>query len=257
MNWHIRKSILGYFLLFFCGTTLQAQPGILDSAAIGLTMINIEYNGYIPGVDMADRFGFTSTIGGNVGYKFKSNFYLTAGVRYLFGGTVKEADILDAISTANGTVVIADNGNLTDVVLQERGFAIPISLGKIFPLNPTNQNSGLYVEIGGQFIEHRIAIQTPDLEPAALSPTHQKGYDRLTNGIGFRQGVGFRFFDKRNYLNFAIGLEVSENFTKNRRSINIDTGLRDDKLRLDLLSGLTASWVLPLYSKGPRKIYYK
>ena len=235
---------------------LQAQKNVRDSAAAGITMINLEYNGSLPGRDMADRFGFTSGIGGGIGYKFKSNVYLTVGARFLFGETVKEDSILRAITTAGGLIVIADNGNLAEVQLQERGWVIPFAVGKIFPLNPANQNSGLYAEIGGQFIEHRIAIRTPDLEPAALSPTHKKGYDRLSNGFGLRQGLGYRFFDKRNYLNFAIGLELSQNFTRNRRSINIDTGLRDDRSRIDLLGGLTATWTLPLYAKAAKRIYY-
>ena len=69
-------------------------------------------------------------------------------------------------------------------------------------------------------------------------------------------GAGYRFFDKRNYVNFAIGLELSQNFTRSRRSINIDTGLRDDRARLDLLGGITATWTLPIYAKSGRRIYY-
>jgi hypothetical protein len=256
MNCLIRKSISAYFLLLLGNVCVLAQPAVRDSVASSIVMINIEYNGSMAGGDLADRFGFTSAIGGGLGYKFKSNIYLAASARYLFGGTLKEDDILDAITTAGGLIVIADNGNLAEVRLQERGWVLPFAIGRIFPLNPANQNSGLYVEIGGQFIEHRIAITMPDQEPAALSRAHKKGYDRLTNGFGLRQAAGYRFFDKRNYLNFAIGLEFSQNFTRNRRSINIDTGLRDDRSRLDLLGGIIATWTLPLHASGPKKIYY-
>jgi hypothetical protein len=235
MNWFIRQSISVCFLLLG-GAALLAQSTVRDSATTGIMMINIEYNGSMAGGDMADRFGFTSAIGGGIGYKFTSNLYLTAGARYLFGGTVKENDILASITTAGGMIVIADNGNLAEVRMQERGWVLPFAIGKIFPINPANQNSGLYLEIGGQFIEHRIYFVMPDLEPASLSKEHRKGYDRLTNGLGLRQGAGYRFFDKRNYVNFAIGLELSQNFTRSRRSIN--------------------TWTLPIYAKSGRRIYY-
>ena len=106
-------------------------------------------------------------------------------------------------------------------------------------------------------MQHQIRISTPDLEPAALSTELKKGYDRLTNGLGIREAIGYRFFDKRNSFNFSVGLVFSQNFTQNRRSINIDTGLRDDSQRVDLLNGFILSWTFPIYGhKGKKIIYY-
>lgn len=255
MNSGISLTFFSYFLLLLSIQALQAQTTI-ESPSNALTLINIDYNGSMAGGDFADRFGFTSSIGVSLGYKFKSNWYTSIGGRFLFGGTVKEDNILDPITTAGGLNVIADNGNLIDVKLQERGWLIPFTLGKIFTLNPSNQNSGIYVELGGQFIEHKILIQTDDVEPASLSKEHKKGYDRLTNGFGIREGVGYRFFDNRNYINFAIGIEFSQNFTQNRRRVDFDTGLRDDRNRMDLLGGLRATWTIPITAQAPRKIYY-
>lgn len=252
---YITRTIFVIFLLLGFVRLSLAQMSIRDST-IQMALLAVSYHGAIPGADMADRFGFTSAMGLEAGYKFRNNFYILGGLRFLFGEDVKELSILSGISNSNG-LVVADDGTLADVGLQIRGMMAPVSIGKIFPVIPNyNRNSGFYIELGTQFIQHKIHFSVFGNEVAALSNTHRKGYDRLTNGIGIRESIGFRFFDNKSYVNFSIGIEFSQSFTQNRRSLNIDTGQRDIQKRMDFLNGIHASWIFPIYNRAPNKVYY-
>ena len=234
---------------------LYGQESLRDSS-IRMAILQVSYGGALTSRDMAARFGFTSSIGIEAGYKLPSNFYLTGGLRFLFSETVYENDIFRSISNNSG-LLLADDGTLSDLRFQQRGVLIPLSIGKIFPIIPNlNPNSGIYIEIGTQFIQHRIHFRTLGTQVAAISGAYRKGYDRLTNGFGLREGFGFRFFDNRGYVNFSIGFELSQNFTQNRRTINLDTGLADKRKRKDYLSGIHASWIFPIYKRAPNKVYF-
>ena len=231
-----------------------AQVSIKDSA-IGLTMIDVGYKGLFPGGDFADRFGYSSMVGVHVGYKFINNFYLSAGYDFLFGGKLREKDILNSI-TINGYLIDYE-GNYTPPRMQESGFAVPLTVGKIFGGTlANNKNSGIYIEAGAQFIQHKIWFNLPRNRIPTLTKQYQKGYDRLTNGIGATQSIGYRFFSNNGFANFVIGFDMSENFTQNRRSIDLDKGVADTKKRMDLLYGIRACWTLPIYKEAASKTYY-
>ncbi|MEM7367339.1 MAG: hypothetical protein AAF587_01990 [Bacteroidota bacterium] len=234
---------------------MLAQKSIRDSS-ISLVVLDISYRGYFPAGDMTERFGFTSVMGVDLSYKLSSNYYLSGGFHFLFADSVDMSGILDPLLTPGGFLV-TDNGLLSDVRTLGSGFVVPISVGKIFPIiKAHNSNSGLFVEIGGQFLQHKLVIQPREDEVAGLEGEYIKGYDRLTNGIGIREGIGYRYFASNGMVNFAIGLDMSQNFTQSRRSVDFSTGLSDSRQRLDLLFGIRASWTFPLYKRAPNKAYY-
>jgi hypothetical protein len=205
---------------------------------------------------MADRFGLSHTLGIDIGHKFPNNLYIQGGFGLLLGGPVREDSVLRYLEASPG-LFINDNGELTGVRLLQQGYVIPLSIGKVFPVIPDqNPNSGLFVELGGQFIQHKIQARISEGTIAALSSQNKKGYDRLTNGFGIRESVGYKYFSNSGYLNFSIGLDISQNFTRNRRSINIDTGIADTANRIDHLVGISASWILLIYNKAPNTIYF-
>jgi len=241
----------------FSVSALKAQVSLADSAIKMLNM-NVTYSGLIPAGDMGKRFGYTSTLGMDLSYKLANNFYFSVGVNYLFGGKVKEDTILKNILADNGQL-IGNNGSYVNVRLQEAGFVVPFSVGKIIPMKgiSPNKNSGLYVEVGGQFIQHKIAIQTAQSRVYAASDAYKKGYDRLTNGFGVKEAIGYRFYDSKGFYNFDIGFVFSQNFTQNRREVNIDTGIKDETKRMDLLQGFRVSWIYPIYQRAPEKFYYR
>ncbi len=242
------------FLLLMPGF-LFAQVSIGDSA-IRLATLEVTYRGGLPGEDLGQRFGYLSCMGLQSSIKFANNFYLSGGVQVLFGDVVKENDVLRHIAEQGG-LLIGNTGVLTGYRINATGWLVPLSIGKIFPIFPGhNPNSGVYVEIGGQYLRHRLGFQSYDDDVVQITGDYRKGYDRLTAGFGLRQSVGYTFFDPKGYVNFSIGLDLSQSFTRGQRTIQFDTGLPDDTPRLDLLTGLRASWTFPLYQRAPDRSYY-
>jgi hypothetical protein len=224
--------------------------------------LSIVYTADAPAGDFADRFGFTNQIGGEGGVKFASNFYGTVGAKFLFGNNVREAvagnvvQLIGSDSLGYQTMALGADGRFYSVRFFERGIVIPFMIGKIFTLGKSNLNSGLYVEIGGQFIQHKISINAIGDNVPYLSEPYLKGYDRLTNGFGLLEGVGYRYYGNNRFANFFVGLEASQNFTQNRRDMNFDTGVKDETKRLDLLMGVKVGWTFPIYRSAPEKEYY-
>ena len=255
---------LKYKLLIFAGLLLchfsYAQKSMKDST-ISFGYISLVYNAAAPGGDMAERFGFTHLIGGEVGLKFENNFYLNAGAKFLFGNVVKEdiaANVITRIGTDETgftTMALGADGRFAEVRIWERGFTIPVTFGKIFSLSDKAPNSGIYVEAGGQFIQHKVLLEVIGNNVPYLDQEHRKGYDRKSNGFGFVEGFGYRFFSKTRTINFFAGFELSQNFTRSRRSVNYDTGLRDDRLRTDLLYSFKVGWTFPIYRAAPDDYY--
>lgn len=257
----IIKRYLVFFALGFVCMGIHAQKSIQDSS-ISMGHISAVYSAAAPGGDFADRFGMTHLIGGELGYKLASGFYCSVGLKFLFGNVVKEAvagnvvQVIGSDSLGYQTMALGADGRFYSVRFFERGLVAPFLVGKIFPLGKKNLNSGLYVEVGGQFIQHKISIQAVGDNVPYLSKPYLKGYDRLSNGIGIVEGVGYRYFGNNRFTNFFLGVELSQNFTQNRRDLNFDTGVRDDSKRMDLLFGLKVGWTFPIYRTAPEREYY-
>lgn len=251
----ISLLILGLVWTLFIGTPLLAQKSIADSS-ISLVMLDISYRGLLPGGDLGERFGFNSQVGVDIGVKFASNFYVGTGFHALFSDSVNMEGVLDPL-LASGGFLVTDNGLLSDTRVLQSGFVIPVSIGKIFPIvSGHTPNSGLFVEIGGQFLMHKINIRATEDDVAGLEGEYIKGYDRLTSGLGVRESIGYRYFAKNGMVNIAIGLDFSQHLTRSRRSIDFSTGIQDTSQRLDLLSGIRFSWTFPLYRRAPSQAYF-
>ncbi|MCZ2355332.1 MAG: hypothetical protein LC115_01380 [Bacteroidia bacterium] len=248
-----RFLIIGFFVN--CFFSLSAQVSIRDST-ISLVMVSPVYCGYLPGGDMLNRFGYTSVVGLEAGYKHRSNFYATITAGFLFGETVKERTLFKDLVTSAG-LLINQNGNLTSVGVQERGTIIPLRFGKIWPIHliTKNPNSGVYTEVGVQFLEHYIHILT-DKNVPMLVGKYLKGYDRLTSGSGVLVSAGYRFFGNRRAINFLVGFDFSYNQTKARRPYDFDLKQYSSQIRKDILYGFRLGWTVPLYKQAPEKQYF-
>jgi hypothetical protein len=233
---------------------LKAQVSISDSS-ISFAMIGGSFAYQDPGGDMATRFGNNYNVGGSVQWKTKKNWIFGIDGNFLFSEQVKENDILRQISTSQG-FVIGQDGLYADIFLYERGFMFSGKVGKIFPVIGPNPNSGLIATLGVGLLEHKIRIEDKGNKAPQLSDEYKKGYDRLTNGLSLTEFLGYINFGSRRLINFMVGIELTQAFTKNRRSFNFDTMEQDDKSRLDLLFGLRAAWLIPIYRRVPKEYYY-
>jgi len=257
------------FLSLFCGVRgVFAQQNIADSTIL-LSMLQVSYGGYLPQADMGKRFGYTNFIGVEFGPKFKSNIYLTGGGYFIFGDVVHENQLF--ASTSYNLVITDPSTGRTDQyagwldrdgfdfvpTLNLRGFAASLRLGYIFKqfrppkLNP---NSGPFVEIGIQGIQHSIGISAPDNAPY-LAGDYRKGYDRLTRGVGSLFSVGFRVFSSSRFINGYVAFDYQHNFTQTLR-YNLDERRYDDRIRNDILLGFRVGWCFPVYRQAASDFYY-
>lgn len=252
MNFRSKIYLIVAFLAFSSLVSAQTHQPVFN--------LNIGYGFQLPQVDLKERFGFLNTVGVEAHY-YRNNFYIAGGWHYLFGYKVKEDNILDKIESSVTNEVIGYNGSIGEnprILLNESGYLVPLRVGKVFPklqFFAKNNYSGVYTEIGTQFIQHKISIQVKDDNVPQLTKEYLKGYDRLTNGFGLIQGVGYKYYSKNKTMNFYFGVELSENFTQNRRDWNFDQGLKDDKKRMDVLLGFKIGYMLIIKKRASGKDY--
>lgn len=242
-------------LLFFAACfASSAQVSVKDSS-ISTPLLAFSYGIHLPEGDLVKRFGPNSDIGFAYMHKTKKNWLYLAQVSYLFGKEVKETGLLDSIKDNNG-FVIDQNGGYADVRLYERGWNVYAGGGKLFPVWGPNPNSGIFAIGGIGMLQHKIRIEDIGNQSPQLAGDYKKGYDRLTNGIAVNEFIGYMYLSNKRLVNFYAGIEFTQAFTQSRRSWDYDLMRKDVTRRTDLLMGVRAGWVLPLYKRSANKFYY-
>ena len=250
-----KKTILLSILLSALPVLLHAQfKSNINDTTVNAKLVTLGYTFQLPLGDMADRFGPGNNLGAGFYFKLPYNLLLGVEANYLFGGNVREDTMLNYLYTDAGGLIGID-GYYETVFLFERGTAFWAKVGKIIPVVNSNPNSGLTLLAGAGFIQHRIKLSSPNSTLPNILNDYSKGYDRLSNGFALSQYVGFTHLDKRRLVNFNIGIEVMEGFTKSRRDWNFDQMQKDESKRLDILIGFKLAWILPFYGKGEERMY--
>jgi len=217
-------------------------------------LVYMSYAIQLPGGDLADRFGINSSLGLAGDFKTKKNFSFGLSGSFIFGNKVKE-DVLASLKNSYGDI-IDNSGNIADVLVLERGFTVNANAGWIWPLVGPNPNSGILFKIGGGFLQHKVRIEANKNYVPQIQGEYVKGYDRLTNGLLLTQFIGYQYLSNKRLINFYAGIELMQGFTKNRRDYNFDLMGPDNTNRLDFLYGIRAGWILPIYRRPPKEIYY-
>lgn len=242
-------------LLFTICFVFQANAQISDSS-INIYQVSLNYSFQVPGGDMANRYGVNSMVGPSFTFKTKSNWMIGAELGYLFGGHLKDStSVLDDIKINNGQI-INQYGEYGTILLTERGFYAGGFVGKLFPVFAKNNNSGVFVQLGAGLLQHHYRIENKDNNTPPVLDDYKKGYDKLCNGLAFRQFLAYQYLSNNHMLNFYAGIEFYQGFTQSRRSIDFDTREKDTTERLDLLYSIRVGWILPLYSRAPENFYF-
>lgn len=253
----MRRILLLFAAVIFMASTpeTRAQVNVRDSAMF-IPMLYANYTFQIPGADMKDRFGSNSNIGGGFQVKMRGGWILGADFNYIFGNNVKGSDtLLKSISTSDG-YIINSNGEFTDVYFYERGFYTSLRFGKLFPIWSPNPNSGPLITASVGILQHKIRIENPMNTAPQISGDYKKGYDKLTNGIGISEFIGYQYMGNRRLISFFGGFEFTQAFTQSRRSYDFNLQRYDSKRRVDLLWGFKVGWIIPFYKKTPAGYYY-
>jgi hypothetical protein len=204
---------------------------------------------------MASQYGHNSTIGPGFFYKTDKNWMWTAEMNFIFGNDVKNSEsIIDAINTEDGFVIGLD-GTFANIRPMERGFTLFAEVGKIIPAFNLNANSGLFFNVGLGYIQHKIRWDVENNNVLQLDDDYKKGYDRFTEGVAFTQSFGLFYLGNEGLWNFKLNAEVVEAFTTMKR-YNFDTMDGDPNGKIDLFFGLKAAWMIPLYGRAPKAMYY-
>jgi hypothetical protein len=248
----MKKISLFLTIAFLFALRLSAQVSIKDSS-IYTPIIGASYGYYLPGGDMADRFGNNSALQLNIDFKTKYNWILGINGSYLFGKVIKER-MFDSISTSSGQL-INQNGEFADIRLYERGFTVSGTIGRLIAFKRPNPNSGIRVDLGFGFMQHKIRIEAIGNTTPQMSKEYKKGYDKLSNGFLLTESIGYMYLSNNRLANIYIGLECMQGFTQNRRSYDYDLMKRDTQKRVDILYGARLAWILPLYKKAPAAFY--
>lgn len=242
-----------FFLLisvcFLIGVSSYAQnttpPDEKSFLKIGMTNLSFGYGIEVPFGDMSDRFSRNLKFTLGAERITKSNWIYGLEFAYMFGDTVKE-DVLSNLRLANNEILGADNA-YADAFTRERGVFIGLNFGKLIPFNQ-NTRSGLRITAAGGILAHYVRIQDEASSLPQIEGDYLKGYDRLTRGLALRQFIGYQHVSENKRVNFYIGLEFTQGFTKHVREVNFDTGLSTSKeRRFDGLVSLKAAWILPFY----------
>lgn len=248
--------IILLYLFTFVSLKAVSQVSVKDSLVFA-PMIDFSYGYKIPGGDLEKRFGAHSEIGIAFLIKTKSNFYYGLDWNYIFGNEVHETSFADGFRDDNGGI-LANNGLYSEIYFVERGFSLSAKVGYVFSVLGPNPNSGIMILGGVGFLEHRIKMEDKyDEVPMLSGDKYYQGYDRLTNGLMLTEFIGYRLLSDRRLVNLFAGFEFQQAFTRNRRDINFDTGVKDDLNRLDMTMGFKIGFSLLFYKQVPHEYYYK
>ncbi len=249
-----RKLLLAITALLGLSSASLSQVSIQDSS-IFTPIIYATYSYMWPGGDMAERFGSNSSIGGGFMLKTAGNWLFGVEGNYLFGQSVKNSDsLLKSISTSNGFLIDA-NGMYADLVYYERGYTFLAKFGKIIPVFAPNPNCGLTITAGGGYMENKIRIHNAGNTAPQLLGDYKKGYDKLNGGIVFEGTLGYTYLSNTRLLNFYIGFQFMQAWTKSLRDFDFDDRAQDTKKYSSQYYSVKVKWMIPLYRRTPKEYY--
>lgn len=250
----LMKQLLFIATLLLVFSKSYGQGSVRDSA-ISMVLVQPGFGIQVPMGDMADRFGWNSTVSLEGTYKHKSGWMAGVQGSFLFGSEVKQTDLFSNLVTSQGQIVASD-GKYADIRVFERGYTIILNAGKLFRMKRPNPNSGFAVKIGAGYMQHKIRIEDKLNLTPSLQGDYKKGYDHLASGFCLRQSVSYIYVGNRRLVNFFIEAEAVEGLTKGRRSFDFDLEIPDTGKRTDILTGVRVGWILPLYKAAPEKYYF-
>lgn len=238
------KCILIIYLTGLLFLSVNGQ-NVKDSTTPAI-LIQMEYSGNLPGGNFGDKFGYTSVIGGQLGYKTNNNWWVSGGGHFLFGDQTKDDSLLAMLPNASGQI-IGEKGTPINLLIYQRGYLIQFNVKKITSLLAYNANSGITFGLGTGFMQYKYRFEVRGGDVPLLMDDYLKGFDQLTNGGFISEFIGYTFMGNKKRINFYVGFVFIQAVTKNRRNINYAIPSQEMTQNIDLLSGLKAGWIISIY----------
>lgn len=240
-----------FFFFVFLNMANSQEEKSFDG---NMSLVEFSFGYSLAAADMSDRFGGASYLSTGYSYLLKSNFQFELKGGFIFGTNVKE-DVLEDLRTIDG-LIIGNNGVDAVVFLRERGINVSANIGKIISFRE-NSRSGLKLSVGVGFLQHWIRIQDDLNTLPQFDNDYLFGYDRKTRGLALNQFIGYQVLANNQRLNFNVGVEFTQGFTKNIRTFNFGPEMDHSANRLDMLVTPRIGLILSFYKfDSPDEIFY-
>lgn len=194
------------------------------------------------------------------GFTFKSTSNWTVGFHfdYMFGANMRDPNFFNGTLASDDGIVIDGNGLVSQggITAEGRYWTAQADFGKIIPVDRW-KNSGIWLRLGVGYFSHRLRLDDFGNQYPQLDGNYAKGYDRRSGGFVLNQFVGYQFVRKNRMLNFYIGLEFHEMWTKPNRNYVFFEGPTDNmKAKFSGMVGFKAGWNIPLYERKTTTTFY-
>ncbi len=242
------------FKLFFLFTLLVLNAYSQEEEKVNekIVFVSPNYELQFPLADMKVDFGINSNLGIELSLITPKNIYFSFNTSFIFGNNVNDSTILDHLMDENQNI-IDENGQIADVLFQERGNNFNLKLGYLHPI--FHEKSGVlsYGSLG--YHQHKINIDVKNSSVPQLNEENKKMYDQLTGGLSSSIFLGFLNISKNKGIHFFSGIEYTRAFTKNQRTYNHNTA-NADEMRNDSFFGIKFGWIVPISKRSTREFYY-
>ena len=237
-------------LTLFVAMQIYAQS---DETKSKLIFIAPLYELQFPLADMKTDFGVNSSLGLELSLINDKNIYLSMSSSFLFGSRVKDTTILDHLMDDNYNI-IDNNGQIAEILLNQRGFNTNLKLGYQYPI--IHENSGLLVYASIGFHQHKINIDVKNSNVPQLETENKEMYDQLAAGLSTSAFIGYVSISKKSGIHFYTGFELMRAFSYNQRTYNHIVGGPIEKMRNDSFLGFKFGWIVPISKRSTRDFYY-
>ncbi len=239
------KALL-LLLIFVLNTHVFAQKKG-DDMSNKIFNFQFTYNAQTPSGDWEKLYGLSHALGFGVNYKSQTNWLFSTEANYMLSEELKNEINLYYLTNSNRYTFNTNNGTPATVGITMRGFSTFGKVGKIFPVSKYNKNHGFLLQLGGGYLIHYTNYNIPQSTVVQLSNEYQRGYDRMHGGFALNQFVGYHFQSESRLVNFFVGLDFTQAFTKNFREFNYDTQQFDLASKQDNIVALRFGWMIPIY----------
>jgi hypothetical protein len=238
-----------FILIFFLGMHLQEM--IAQDTLHPKYNIHLGYGAQWPiASDLTKRYGQHGILSLGMHYIHK-NWETGPWCYFLFGSRVKE-DVLSSLRSADGELIGSDH-QLAVVDLKMRGTLIGWSIGRTFRLN---RESMILIHVQPGWLTHWIKFQNPGSTFEPIQGDYRYGYDRLSSGLAWTEGITYRYQSSNHLINFEIAALITESKSLLQRNIQFGSpGIQ--KNISSILIGLQGRWLIPVFpKKNADHIYY-
>jgi hypothetical protein len=234
-----------------------SSKSYVDTAA-PMIWLDAHFAYHFPFGDLSTLFKGNFAVGPGFTFKSRSNWTVGFHFDYMFGANLRDPNYFNGTLANDEGIIIDGNGLVSHggITAEGRYWTIMADFGKIIPVDRW-KNSGIWLRIGAGYFSHRLRIDDYSNQYPQLDGDYAKGYDRRSGGFALNQFVGYQFVHRNRILNFYIGIELHEMWTKPDRNYIFYEGPTDDiPYKFSGLVGLKVGWNIPLYEKKTTTTFY-